>query len=120
MRCEFQGRRLAIVLDGEHDLAPLRRVLAEALDDPRFEAPMRIVIDASRSRANPPVSEIRDIIEYFLRIRDRFEPEWTVVVTDPLRYGLARMGSAFADAHGLSINVVKHSARADPPPKPSE
>ena len=97
---------------GQYGLDDLKAAYDAALSDPGFVTPMQIFVDARESRVNPPIEELRESAKFFGSMRPHFCEPWVIVVSEPLRYGLARMLSVFVEAYGLNIQVFRDTEEA--------
>lgn len=67
----------------------------------KYEGRLPVLVDARHSLANPPYHELRATAAYADSIAHRIGPGVALVVDGVLRYGLARMLSAFGNTRGV-------------------
>jgi hypothetical protein len=111
--CAHQGGILRVDAEGEYGLADIRSALDAVIASPDFRAPMCVLADARRSLANPSADEVRRTAAYLGSIREHFLPTWIVVVQGSLRFGLARMLSAFARRYEIELLVHREFEEAE-------
>jgi hypothetical protein len=78
----------------------LAQAFADAVESVVLKGPLPVLFDNRHSQERASASEIRDRARRISAVSELFGPRIAVVVSDALHYGLARMGSGYADAAG--------------------
>jgi hypothetical protein len=107
IRWTIEKRVVLLTAEGEYHLTGVRSALDSAIASPAFQAPMCMLADARESDANPSIDEVQETARYLASIRDQFRPTWVLVVRGSLRYGLARMLSAFTAQAEIELVVQR-------------
>uniref|UniRef100_A0A832I2W3 STAS/SEC14 domain-containing protein n=1 Tax=Eiseniibacteriota bacterium TaxID=2212470 RepID=A0A832I2W3_UNCEI len=109
-----RGRVVEVLLAGDYqedevsDLA--RRVRADPALPPSFD----LLIDARASNRAPTVAELEMRVATLAALRDRLTGRIAMVVSDDLRFGLARLLEAHLEPFGMDARAFRsvESARA--------
>ncbi len=104
---ELDGGILILRSGAHFSTEDLRRALDAAFEDPRFRRGMVLMFDNRGSRESAPTEEIALRIDILRSRLSRLSPYCAVVVDSSVHYGLARMGEAFAEKHGVRIRVFR-------------
>ena len=92
---------------GEYACDDLITAITEGYSDPHFGQTTAVVFDARQSAANPSSEEIQQASRRILGQRPVGHiGKWAVVtIADPLRFGIARMGSLTMESLGVPVQV---------------
>ena len=98
---------LYIITGPRFDTEALAQVAGRALEDPEFKPPMSLLIDLRESEESASSQEIMRRASMLGEHRELFGGRAAVVVSDELHFGLSRIGSAWADGHGVNVEVFR-------------
>jgi len=92
----------------------LAEAVRAALDDPAARLPLAVLWDNRGSEESVPQEELRRRVERIADRPDRIAPRVAMVVSDPLHFGLARVGASYAENRGIRVEIFSdlESARA--------
>ncbi len=104
---EFQDGVLVVTAVGSYESAELVDVIKTGYAAPEFVQTTHVLFDTRRSAANPSSEELRQTCR---RIIGQCPPghtgKWALVTgTDPLRFGIGRMGSLLMETLGVPVQV---------------
>lgn len=104
---EIQNGILVVTLVGEYELDELVEAITRGYADPNFAETTPVLVDSRQSSANPSSDAVRQLCR---RVIGRRPPghsgKWAIVTgTDPLRFGIGRMGSLTMESLGVSVQV---------------
>jgi hypothetical protein len=103
----IEASTLFLHVEGHYRLADIREALNQAISAPEFTAPMLLFADASQSEGGSSAMELQTMASHLGLIKEHFLPDWLVVVSGPLRYGLTRMLAVFLEFHGIHLHVYR-------------
>jgi hypothetical protein len=116
---------LSLLLQGTYAFEEVTAAMQSALSDPRFAPGSTLLIDERASASNPSAAEKRARVAWISSLRPRIAPRVALVAgTEPLRFGIARMASAFFEMEGVQAAVFTDLPSAQkwlraPGPSPS-
>jgi hypothetical protein len=90
---------------GEPSLEEWTEVMLAALNDPRFHPGVKLLLD--RSRVGPPSAEFVEGVSNFVSSHREVLSRCpcAIVVGGQAAYGMARMGQALLDIHGVAFRI---------------
>lgn len=93
---------------GIEDLeARIRGVLA----DPAYRRGFGFLRDR-RGMPPPSTTELRAMVDFLGRFEALYGSRWAVVATDPVNFGMMRMGEILAEPHGINVAVFSDEVEA--------
>lgn len=101
----FEEWRVTIVLSSSVLGDELTQTLQSILAHPDFVRGSDVVFDVRGSDVNPNLSDIKQMLTSLQDFSSEFSGCFAVVVSDALRYGLARMASSLAAPLGMKMNA---------------
>lgn len=108
----FEEGRVTIVLLSSFDVDELAQTMESVLAHPDFTPGRDVVFDARGNDINPNLAEIKSMLATLHAMSSEFSGRWAIVVSDALRYGLARMASSLGSPLGMSMGVFHSLAEA--------
>ena len=104
---EFQNGILIVTTSGAYQPDELVEVIKKGYKAPEFLQTTHVLVDTRYSAANPSSEEVQQTCR---RIAGQRPPghagKWALVTgTDPLRYGIGRMGSLVMQNLGIPVEV---------------
>ena len=110
--CVIDSALLLLRLEDRHAHSEERDALTHALADPRLVWPVRILVDARRSRANPDGESIAERARCLTRLIGGALTRCALLVSTPLQYGLARMFAAYAIHRSVKVAIFQDESAA--------
>jgi hypothetical protein len=101
----FEEESVTIVLASSFEVEELTATMQAILAHPDFTRGRDVVMDARGSDVNPNLADIKSMLATLHAVSSEFSGCWAVVVSDALRFGLARMASSLGSSLGLKINA---------------
>lgn len=97
---------------GEPSLEEWTETMQAAMNDPRFHPGARILFDRSRIGAPSPefVRGVSDFVGRHHGVLSQCKS--AIVVSSQVAYGMARMGQALLDIHGVSFTIFDDIEKA--------
>ena len=107
VRYEFSENLFLMNLEGSHSPQDIIDTFIAALKDPSFPEGARLLLDVRKSLvfARCPSEDVKAIARFFAQHSERVGNRCAIVATDPVHYGLSRMGATFARLRGIEVNV---------------
>ncbi len=104
---EFQDGIFIITPVGEYQSDDLVAVLTQGYSNPKFAQTTPVLFDTRQSAANPSSDEVQQLCRRILGQRPPGHiGKWAIVTgTDPLRFGIGRMGSLVMQSLGVPVEV---------------
>lgn len=104
---EFHNGIFVVTPSGEYQSDELVSAITKGYRDPDFSQTTPILLDARHSSANPSSNDVQQTCRRILGLRPPGHiGRWAIVTgTEPLRYGIGRMGSLFMESLGVSVRV---------------
>lgn len=114
MEWEREGSTFVVTPIGRYPAQDLADALDEILAVEDFPCDAGIVLDVRRAESLLDRSwrEIADITRNFAASSDAFGRRCALVVEGLLRFGLMRMASAWASAHGVEARIFRDEGKA--------
>jgi hypothetical protein len=110
--CVIDSAGLLLRLEDRHAHSEERDALTRALADPRLAWPVRILVDARRSLANPDGDAIAERARCLARMVGGALTRCALLVSTPLQYGLARMFAAYAIHRSVKVAIFQDESAA--------
>ena len=101
------GILLSVVAEGPYTLAEVKAVIGAATADAPPDRDCCLLMDIRRSEANPSPDDIRDFAEFLGNLPTHVAARSAWLVSEDLRFGLARMLSVYAEERGITIQVFR-------------
>jgi len=110
----IEGDILRLTFVGDTEMDEVEAVVDAALADPTLPPMPYVLTDmrGSTSVTKRTQDEMRRGADIFASRGERLENKHAVLATDPTRYGMMRMASAFAESAGLEVRVFTEEADA--------
>ena len=104
---EFQDGALIITPVGEYQSDDLVAVLTQGYSNAKFAQTTAVLFDTRQSAANPSSDDVQRLCRRILGQRPPGHiGKWAIVTgTDPLRFGIGRMGSLVMQSLGVPVEV---------------
>jgi len=96
---------------GPGTLADLETRVRRLLADPDYRQGFGFLRNRT-GMAAPSTQELRAMIEFLGRFEALHGTRWAVVATDPVNFGMMRMGEILAEPHGIMIAVFNDQDEA--------
>jgi hypothetical protein len=108
VRYSFLGNLVRMDLEGTYSTEDIIRTFNAALSDPDFPGEPRFLLDVTRSAvlAERDAESVRAIAQYFAEHSPRAGTRLAIIATEPVHFGLARMGAAVAELGGAEVEVL--------------
>ena len=96
-------------IGGDYSPEDLPRTFVAALGDPAATMPVALLLDVTRSTvlATRRPDQIRYVAEFLKPYAERIGRRCAVVASEDVHFGLARMGSVFAEGVGVEAQVFR-------------
>lgn len=101
----LENGRVTIELGTRFSPSDIAITMQAVLCHEDFAPGFHVLFDARGSEVNPSLQEIKEMLATTHQVAKHFSGRWAVVVSDPLRYGLARMASSLASPLGMKMNA---------------
>lgn len=101
----FEVSRVTVVLSSSLDVDELAQTMESVLAHPEFVRGSDVVFDVRGSDINPNLANIKNMLATLHALSSEFSGVWAIVVSDSLRYGLARMASSLGAPLGMKMNA---------------
>lgn len=101
----FEERRVTIVISSSLARNELSQTIKAVLTHSDFVRGSDVVFDVRGSDSNPKLGDIKQMLTTLHTLSSELSGRFAVVVSDALRYGLARMASSLGAPLGLKIGV---------------
>lgn len=101
----FEEGRVTIVLSTSLDADELSETMEAVLAHPDFTRGRDVIFDVRGSEINPSFAEIKSMLAAIHAVSSEFSGRFAIVVSDMLRYGLARMASSLSSPLGMQMGA---------------
>lgn len=101
----FEPGRVVIVLSSTLDAEELSQTMESVLAHPDFTPGRDVIFDVRGSDINPNFAEIKNMLATIHALSSEFSGRFAIIVSDSLRYGLARMASSLGSPLGMKMNA---------------
>ncbi len=107
---EFSGNLLHMSLIDSYTVQEIMETYLAALKDPLFPEGARFLFDVRQSAvlSERSAEEIKAVAHFFARHSERLGRRCAIVASDPVHYGLSRMGATFAEFLGADVKVFSN------------
>lgn len=107
VRYSFTGNLIHMSLEGTYTPDDIIEMYRAALGDASFPENARFLLDVRKSLelAKRKPDDIRIVAEFFAEHSDRVSRRCAIVATEPVHFGLGRMGAVFAELSGAEVRV---------------
>ena len=104
---EFQNGILIVTPSGAYQADELVDVIKNGYTAPEFAHSTHVLVDTRQSEANPSSDEVQQVCRRIIgQCPAGHKGKWALVTgTDPLRFGIGRMGSLVMKNLGISVEV---------------
>lgn len=104
---EFQDGVLIVTPSGAYQADELVEAIKQGYKAPQFGLTTHVLVDTRQSAANPSSEQVQQLCRRIIGQRPfEHKGKWAVVTgTDPLRYGIGRMGSLVMQSLGIPVEV---------------
>lgn len=109
----FEEGRVTIVVSTSLDADELSETLEAVIAHPDFTRGRDVVFDVRGSDINPAFAEIKNMLAALHAVSSEFSGRYAIVVSDMLRYGLARMASSLSAPLGMKMTAFHSVEEAD-------
>ena len=106
------GVVLSVVAEGVYTLAEVKAVIAAGTADAPPGRDCCLLMDIRRSGALPSTIDLKDFAEFLGDLPKHVAARSAWLVSEDLRFGLARMLSVYAEERGITIRVFRESDAA--------
>ncbi len=107
-----EGETLFIVAEGKYSLAEVQAAISAGLKESTSIRDCCLHMDIRRSEAVFSSDELRSFAKFLASLPIPIAKRAAWVVSADLRFGLARMLSAFAEKEGLELRVFRDTVEA--------
>ena len=107
-----ENETLFIVAEGKYSLAEVQTAISAALQESKGIRDCCLHMDIRRSEAVFSSDELRSFAKFLASLPIPIAKRAAWVVSADLRFGLARMLSAFAENEGLELRVFRDTVAA--------
>lgn len=111
LRYEISEDAAVLYLVGDYTVDRFIELLDQALSDPAVRLPAPVLIDATRSTAHRPVSEVERLVHAVVARGPRIQRVAGVTGSE-MHFGLGRMASTLADGAGLESSIFRSVRQA--------
>ena len=87
------------------DADELSETMEAVLAHPDFTRGRDVIFDVRGSEINPSFAEIKSMLAAIHAVSSEFSGRFAIVVSDMLRYGLARMASSLSSPLGMQMGA---------------
>lgn len=101
----FEPGILIFTLVGAHAVEELGQAALAAVSDAEFRPGTGVLFDVRESGMTPQTGEIIRYVELISRMSAYFSPNYAILVTRTVHFGLGRMAAVYAARHGLTFGV---------------
>ena len=111
---EFQDGIFRITPVGDYQSDDLVAAITQGYSNPKFVQTTPLLVDTRQSAANPSSDDVQQTCRRILGHRPPGHiGKWAIVTgTDPLRFGIGRMGSLTMQSLGVPVEVFTEMAPA--------
>jgi hypothetical protein len=103
---QIDGHIISLILPAECTRKDFTQALAHALGEVTSDSRLCLLVDLSLSIKSVESDDLRWLANYLSSV-ERLSKCCALTVSDPVRYGLCRMFSVFAESHGITASVFK-------------
>jgi hypothetical protein len=109
VRYSFKDNLFHMEMEGSCTHKDVLEVFLSALEDPAFPSDPQFVFDVRKSEvlATRDPEEVKAVARFFSENAERVGNRCAIVASEPVHYGLSRMGAAFAEFGGAEVRVFR-------------
>jgi len=110
----FEDRVLHLRMIGDYVPGEIRERVLAALGDSNLPAGVRFLFDVSQSSAlgTRTPEDLRAMAAFLARLAPKFGNRLAMLVSNPLQYGLLRIGEAYSEQGGMVARVFYNEREA--------
>jgi hypothetical protein len=109
---QFFDKTIWVTLSGQYSYGEIEQASSRILNDPAFTDDMNLLLDARQVAVNPTLAEVKARAMFLKSVIQKRPGKIIIVVSDTLRYGLARMLSIYARIEGVKVEVFRDIEQA--------
>lgn len=102
-----RGRVVEVLLVGDYHEDEVSDLARRFRADPALPPSFDLLIDARDSNRVPTLAELETRVATLVALRDRFAGRVAMVVSDDLRFGLARLLEAHLEPFGIEAHAFR-------------
>ena len=101
-----------IIANGNYSISDIKKLVKIIISDERYRPDFNSIVDIRKVKYTPVVSEIIEISDFILTMKNSFKAKVALVVNGELLYNLFKLSANHSKKNGIKFDIFTDSEKA--------
>ena len=102
-----------IVADGNYSISDIKKLVEIITSDERYMPEFNSIVDIRKVKYTPVISEVMQISDFIITMKNSFKAKVTLVVNGELLYNLFKLSANHSKKNGIKFEIFTDLEKAE-------